>query len=237
VFALRFFRNRSTALFLLTVFLLLAPSDLSDLTSGGDYNINFFYTAIAAVLCFRALERSITLRIATAMFFGLALSSRIVYAFLAVPLFALALQRTTRSRAGMLVAIVLTTWCCVTLPIFAPHPLPRLLQQLSQNSHKLRYLPAGLHPQRTLAVIALAIACSSFLIRMSVSRVFLVFCCSSVAVLAPPVMSIAFMEHRLPYEFSYLAISVLAFLLWALAKYEAMTRPAAPAIGVEGSAC
>ena len=40
-FAIRFFQFRSTAFFFILILLLLSPSSLSDLTSGGDYLTNF----------------------------------------------------------------------------------------------------------------------------------------------------------------------------------------------------
>jgi hypothetical protein len=222
-FVVRFFRRRETALFFLVLFLLLAPSNLNDLSSGGDYIVNFFYAAIAGGLVLKSLDRTRTARVAAAICFGLALSSRIVYVFLAIPVLMLVWQRSERWRASVITAVVCAAWCGITLPIFAPHPVARLLRQLSENGGKLRHLPAALHPQWTLTALALGIACASAFVRMNRTRVFLIFGCSSFVILAPPGLSIAFAERRMPFEFSYLAISVLAFVLWALSRYESAT--------------
>ena len=130
VFTIRFFRNRATALFFLAVFLLLAPPNLSDFTSGGDYLTNFFYLAIAVALFIRSLLRAFYACIPAALFLGVTLSSRIIYAVILIPLLALTLQRTSRSRTIALFIIVLIAAAAVTLPIFSPHPFTHLLQQL-----------------------------------------------------------------------------------------------------------
>ena len=224
-FAVRFFRYRATALFYLAVFLLFAPGHLSDFTSGGDYLTNFFYIAIAVALFDRSLEGSFYLCIPTALFLGIALSSRIIYAPVLIPLLALTLQRTSRSRTAALFLIVLLAACAVTLPIVAPRPLPHLLQQLQQNSVKLRYIPATVHPQWTLPLLAILLSCSAFFVRMNLPNLFLNFSIASFVMLAPFVITFALHSDRLRYVFFYLSISTLSFALWALSQYE---RTAAP---------
>jgi hypothetical protein len=159
VFTIRFFRNRATALFFLAVFLLLAPLNLSDFSSG-DYLTNFFYLAIAVALFIRSLLRAFYACIPAALFLGVTLSSRIIYAVILIPLLALTLQRTSRSRTIALFIIVLIAAAAVTLPIFSPHPFTHLLQQLGQNAIKLRYIPPALHPRWTLPVFAVIVACT-----------------------------------------------------------------------------
>lgn len=175
VFAIRFFRYRATALFYLAVFLLFAPGHLSDFTSGGDYLINFFYIAIASTLFYRSLGHSLNASIPAALFLGVALSSRILYAVILIPLLALTLQRTSRLRAAGLFFLVLLAACAVTLPVLSPHPLPRLLLQLQQNAIKLRYIPSAIHPQWTLPLLAIVVACTAFFVRMDLPRLFLIF--------------------------------------------------------------
>src|SRR6202012_4209177 len=159
VFAICFFRYRATALFFLAVSLLLAPPNLSDFTSGGDYLTNFFYVAIAVALFIGTLDRPLYASIPAALFLGDTLSSRIIYAVILIPLLALTLQRTSRSRTTALFVIVLLTAAAVPLPIFAPHPFTHLLQQLGQNATKLRYIPSTLHPRWTLPLLAMIVAC------------------------------------------------------------------------------
>ena len=99
---------------------------------------------------------------------------------------ALTLQRTSRSRTIALFVIVLIA--AVTLPIFAPHPLTHLQQQLGQNAIKLRYIPSSLHPRWTLPVIAVIVACTTFFVRMDFPRLFFTFSITSFVMLAPSLL-------------------------------------------------
>jgi hypothetical protein len=218
--AIRFFRYRATALFFLAIFLLFAPANLSDFTSGGDYLTNFFYIAIAVALFTSALDRSFYACIPAALFLGIALSSRIVYAVVLIPLLALTLQRISRRRAALLFCIVLLAAATVTLPIFTPHPIAHLFQQLSQNATKLRYVPSALHPRWTLPLLALLIAAIAFFIRMDLPRLFLIFSVTSFVMLAPFAITLALHSEKLRYNLSYLGICALSFALWALSQYE-----------------
>jgi ABC-type multidrug transport system fused ATPase/permease subunit len=220
LFTLRFFRYRATALFFQLVFLLLAPANLSDITSGGDYLTNFFYVAIAVALFVRTLGRRWHVCIPAALFLGVTLSSRIVYAVLLMPLLALALQRTSRTRAIGLFAVILGAAAAVTLPVFAPNAGTHLLQQLNQNAGKLRLVPGALHASWSLPLLAVILAGVSFFVRMTFSRVMLAFSVASFVMLAPFVVTFAIHSERLRYNFSYLGICVLPFALWALSLYE-----------------
>ena len=220
VFTLRFFRHRGTALFFLAVFLLLAPANLSDFTSGGDYLTNFFYFAIAAALFIRSLDRAFYACIPAALFLGVTLSSRIIYAVVLIPLLALTLQRTSRSRTIALFVTVLFAAAAVTLPIFTPHIFMHLLQQLGQNAIKLRYIPTALHPRWTLPLLAVIVACTACFVRMNLSRLFLIFGITSFVMLAPFVVTFAIHSEKLRYNFSYLSVCTLSFSLWALSQHE-----------------
>jgi hypothetical protein len=228
VFAVRFFRYRATALFYLALFLLFAPGHLSDFTSGGDYLTNFFYIAFAVALFDRFLDHPFYACTPAALFLGVTLSSRIVYAAILIPLLALTLQRTSRSRAAALSFLILLAACAVTLPVFAPHPLPHLLQQLEQNSIKLRYIPAAVHPQWTLPLLAILLSCSAFFVRINLPNLFLTFSIASFVMLAPFVVTFALHSNKLRYAFFYLSVSTLSFSLWALSQYE-RTFPASNA--------
>jgi hypothetical protein len=220
IFTFRFFRYRATALYFLLVFLLLAPANLSDLTSGGDYLTNFFYVAIAVALFTRTLGRRWHVCIPAALFLGVTLSSRIVYAVLMIPLLALALQRTSRTRAIGLFAVVLGAAAAVTLPVFAPNAGTHLLRQLNQNAGKLRFIPGALHASWSLPLLAVILVCASFFVRMTFSRVLLAFSVASFVMLAPFVVTFALHSERLRYNFSYLGVCTLSFCLWALSRYE-----------------
>ncbi len=220
VFTIRYFRHRATALFFLAVFLLLAPPNLSDFTSGGDYLTNFFYIAIALALFIRFLGHAFYAIIPAALFLGVTLSSRILYAVILIPLLTLMLQRTSRSRTIALFVIVLIAAAAVTLPVFAPHALTHLLEQLDQNATKLRYIPAALHARWTLPLLAVIGACTTFFVRMNLPRLFLTFSITSFVMLAPFVVTFALHAERLRFNFSYLSVCALSFSLWALSRYE-----------------
>jgi hypothetical protein len=219
-FVIRFFQYRATALFYLAVFLLFAPAHLSDFTSGGDYLTNFFYIAIAVALFNRSLDHSLYASIPAALFLGVALSSRIVYAVILIPLLSLTLQRTSRPRAAVLFFLALVAACAVTLPVLSPHPLSRLLLQLQQNATKLRYIPHEIHPQWTLPLLAILVACTAFCVRMDLPRLFLIFSAAAFVMLAPFVITFALHSDKLRYVFFYLSVSTLSFSLWALSRYE-----------------
>ena len=225
-FAIRFFRDRATALFFLAVFLLLAPANLSDFTSGGDYLTNFFYLAIAVALFIRSLDRALYVCIPAALFLGVTLSSRIIDVVILIPLLALTLQRTSRTRTVALFGVVLVTAATVTLPIFAPHAFTHLLQQLDQNAAKLRYIPTAFHPRWTLPLLAVTAACTTFFVRMNLPRLFLTFSITSFVMLAPFVVTFALHSEKLRYNFSYLSVSTLSFCLWALWRYERISMDA-----------
>jgi hypothetical protein len=225
VFTLHFFRFRATALLFLTVFLLFAPAHLSDFTSGGDYLTNFFYVTIAVALFYSSLRTSIYASVPAALFLGITLSSRIIYALILIPLLALTSQRTSRTRTAMLFALVLLAACAVTLPIFVPHPLPKFLEQLQQNSLKLRYIPHSFHPQITLPLLAILVSCTSFFLPMNLPRLFLFFSVATFILLAPFVATFALYSYMLRYAFFYLSVSTLSFSLWALSRYENLSSP------------
>src|SRR6202000_2973117 len=98
-----------------------------------------------------------------------------IYVVVLIPVLALALQRVSRFRVALLFAVVAFVGCAVTLPVFAPHPFPQLLQQLDQNAIKLRYISAAVHPQWTLSALAVLVSCVAFLRRMDLPRLFLIF--------------------------------------------------------------
>ena len=225
IFTARFFRYRATALFFLATFLLFAPANLSDFVTGGDYLINFCYVAIAAVLFVHALSRPLPAAVFAAIFLGVTLSSRILYPLVLIPLLAYALQRVSipRARIAALFAIVLLAAAAVTLPIFLPHPFPRLFAVLDQSSSKIYSLPDALHARILLPLLALLIAATAFFVRMDLPRLFLIFAAACLVLLAPPLISLAL---HAAYFYAYLAVCSLAFSLWALARYETTLPPA-----------
>jgi hypothetical protein len=168
----------------------------------------------------RSLDHSLYAPIPAALLLGVALSSRILYAVILVPLLSLTLQRSSRLRAAVLFFLVLLAACAVTLPVLSPHPLSRLLLQLQQNATKLRYIPSPIHPQWTLPLLAILVACTAFFVRMDLPRLFLIFSAATLVMLAPFVVTFALHSDKLRYAFFYLSVSTLSFSLWALSRYE-----------------
>jgi hypothetical protein len=219
VFTISFFRYRATALFFLAVFLLLSPTNLLDFTSGGDYLTNFFYVSIALYLFTACLDRPLYFSLPAALFLGVTLSSRAVYVFALIPLLAYTVQRISRSRALGLLAVVLLASVAVTLPVLAPHPVTKLLQEFDQTSSgKLRFIPGTLHPRWTLPLIAALVASIAFFVRVDLPRLFLFLSATNFVMLAPFVFTFA--AHGLWQRISYLAVCCLPFALWGLARYE-----------------
>lgn len=224
LFLLQFFHYRATGALFVTVFVLLSPGTLSDFTSGGDYLTNYYYVAIALVLFVASLERPFLIRILAALFLGLTLSSRIIYWFALIPLMALALQRTSRSRSWVMFITTLGAAAAITLPVFGSHPFQGLMQQLSQNAVKLRYIPSILHAELTLPLLAVSICCASFFIRMNLPRLFLILSSANLIVLAPFVATFALHSAKLGYSFFYLSVCSLSFSLWALTQFECKSK-------------
>lgn len=226
LFLLRLFRSRNTAMFFLLFFLLASPSNLGDFVTGGDYLTNLFYFVVAITLFVRGVPRSLAWSLLTAVFLGIALSSRSIYFVAIIPLSSLVWQRTNARRAAVLMATVVVTALAVTFSVLFPHPVQHLLGQLSQGSGKLRYMPNALHAQWMLPLLAVSISFVSVFIRMSLDRLFLVFALSTCLVVLPPIITLAIHAGRLPYECSYLAICALPYGLWAFSRYEALIASA-----------
>jgi hypothetical protein len=112
----------------------------------------------------------------------------------------------------------------VNLPVFAPHPVAHLMQQLSQQSTKMRYLPPSIHAPATLPILGALICCSAFFVRMDTPRLFLIFGLANLSMLGPSVLSIAIHNHKPMYDLSYLAACMLPLSLWTFARYEEFAR-------------
>jgi hypothetical protein len=218
-FAMRMFRYRATALYFLAVFLLLCPTNLSDFVSGGDYLTNLFYVVIAVGLFVVSLEYSQGASLLAACAVGIALTSRTVYVFALIPLLAYTLPRRTRSQTVLLFGAMIFASITITLLILSPHPMEKLIQGLGESSiAKLRYIPASLHPQWTLPLLAALLASLAFFVRLDLHRIFLFLGITNGVVLAPYV--ITFVAHGSGQALSYLSASFLPLVLWALREYE-----------------
>ena len=154
---------RATALFFLAVFLLLAPANLSDFTSGGDYLTNFFYVAIAAALFIRSLDRAFYACIPAALFLGVALSSRILYAGLLIPLLALTSATHFAHSRHRFVFIVLLAAAPSRFRSLRPTPSASP-EQLEQNAIKLSYIPSRAPSSLDPSAARSIVACTTFFV-------------------------------------------------------------------------
>jgi hypothetical protein len=227
LFAARFFRRRATALCLLTVFLLCAPTCLEELVTGGDYLTNCFYVLIAAALLLAGMRRSLPAGLAAGAFLGATLCSRACFPLLLIPLLALALQQFPRRRVLAAFAAVLASAAAVTLPWFQPHPLSQLRGQLALSAAKLAGLPPAMHASVLLPALALAIGCAAFFVRMTFSRALLLFSAGTFMVFAPPAAARIFIYARLHAirwqalsSLEFLTVPALCFALWAFHRLE-----------------
>jgi len=225
--SLRIFRHRATALFFLTLFFLCTPVVINDLVTGGDYIINFLYITIAVVLFVSALQRRLPVAMLAAAFLGIAISSRAIYPLVLIPLLALTLQRSSRGRTAALFTVVTATAAAVTLPVFTPHPLTRLLHQLMLTSSNVVTLPHSLHLVIILPLLALLILGSAFFLQMNLQCLSLLFALATVIILAPPAIAQALLGNTT--AVSYLAVPVMAMSLCVLARYEIADKSAQPA--------
>jgi len=230
-----FFCKRITALAFAFLFVLTALENLNDFDVGGDYMVNVMYVSIALWTFARAVSRPNTTwrTLLAVVFLGIALSSRILYLVTIPPMLALALQRTQPRRAWFLIGGVLLTAALVTLPVLSPHVLQHLQAQLNQNADKLRPLPPYLRG-RALSLAAMALACSSFFLQMTLRRVFLLAGLSSLIMVLPPMALIVHLgggfARPLTTDLEYFAVSAVFIALWVFARWEqtsiANTMPA-----------
>lgn len=222
---LSFFERRATGVVFFCVFLLAALENLNDFDVGGDYVTNIMYIAVAIFLFDRAIRRpgSRLLAVASIGLLGIALSSRIVYIVALPPLLGLALQKTTLRRALLFISLAVMVAALVTIPVFLPHPMGRILTQLGQNADKFQNLPRWIPPS-SLPVAALALGCVAFFIRMNLARVYLLFGSSSLIMILPPMASVIHAEgglgRPLPTDLEYLAISAIFLSLWLFWSFE-----------------
>lgn len=168
--ALTYFRSRLTAFIFMCVILANAHTFVNLLT-GADYPTNWFYVAVASFLFLRSASG--WPRWASSILLGLALSSRPTYLLFFPPLLlALLIQRDGLPRAVARLAPPLVLCSIVTLSfyLYAPSRFSPLhvtgFLSFTPSAYRLIAMAAILGP-------ALAVAVSSFFIRMSVPRVFL----------------------------------------------------------------
>ena len=118
---------------------------------------------------------------------------------------------------------VLLVTLLATLPVFFPHPIARLLNQLGQNTDKFAKLPRFM-PSYLLAILALALASIGFFVRMNLARIYLLSGLATLIMVFPPMAFIVRAQggftKPLSADLEYIAVSALFIALWAFHEWE-----------------
>jgi hypothetical protein len=168
-------------------FVLGSPGSLQDFVTGGDYLVNAMYVGIAIDLVVRAHEPPLS-RVESWMtygFFGIAISSRVIYG-LAVPVLAGYVWQQSGLRASLaFLGIVLAMVLALNGPfyIYDPGHFGPLLV-----TAKLAAVPEGLHASVLLPFISMVLACLSAFVKLDGQRVFAAIALALVPVLVLPVV-------------------------------------------------
>jgi hypothetical protein len=182
----KFFRFRSTALAFLLVILANAHT-LVNILDGADYPINWMYICISAVLFLSFAERGPHWKFAASgLFLGVALSSRPTHIFVIFPLvLAYLVQRIGTMAALRRVTLPLLAMTVVTAPFYLYDPAH--FAPLHNTDH-LNFLPEQLqHPMLVLLIVlAVAVSCAGFFIRLTLPRFFLLAGIASAVLLVTP---------------------------------------------------
>lgn len=218
-----YFRYTTTSLLFLSIFLILSPPNLSDITAGGDYIVNIVYVLVALAFCLRSLRLHVMVQAAAFVFLGITISSRILYALTLVPLFIALIQRVSWKRAFTLYGIALSASLLVTAPVFSPHPASRLVAQLHQQSGKLRSLPVAVHAEYSLPLLAACVMCLAFYVRLDFAKLLLFVGIGNAIVLGPPIAALAISLKEPVYELDYLIVAILPICFWIFCRYEVLT--------------
>lgn len=168
----RIFDSREAQMLFAGVLLLSCPGSMQDFVTGGDYLINSFYVLIATDLVARTHERnepSGWWRAGACLFFSICISSRPNYVMAVPVLTAFIFQRNGLRRAAEFIGLTALFCAAINLPFFlySPKYFPLLAQD-----NKFHGIPAVVHASITIPMAALAVALSSFAVRMNRARVF-----------------------------------------------------------------
>jgi hypothetical protein len=185
-FATQFFHFRSTALAFVVVVLANAHT-LVNLLAGADYPINWMYICISTVFFLNSAERGPKWKLGiSAIFLGVSLSSRPTYLIVLSPLIvAYLVQRIGAMAALRRFALPLLAMTVVTAPFHLYDPAHFSPFHITD---RLVFLPERLqHPIVVLLIaLAFATACTGFLIRLTIPRIFLLAGIASTILLLTP---------------------------------------------------
>jgi hypothetical protein len=225
----RWIGGRMMSLAFLAVMALCDLVSLDQFVTGGDYTVNTWYVCVSVLLFLGASARPLprSLQLGTATLLGVALSSRMVYPMVFVPLLAAylgqrqGLRAATRQLLGPILLMI-----GITLPFYLYDPAhfaPLHVQQ------KLQFLP---HAEAQglligLPALAMLVACAGFLVPLSTARIFLCAGIASGVILLVPSALMLLQKSASPFNWqllSYANASATLIALWAFHELERLTR-------------
>ena len=220
-----FFRERSTALAFLLVFVLASASTLDNFIVGDDYVTNAWYVCILVYVFLKTFEQNAWgwKHIVSGFLLGLALSSRPTFVVIPPLLLAYLLQHSRRTaEAWRSLALPLLVAAAVTLPFYLYNP--RHFSPLHIRG-KLDFLPpiAGNVLMVGLPLVAVAVACLGFFVRLTMPRLFLIAGIAMGFITLSPALMQAGMTgfSRVGWGLLDYSIPAATFVgLWTFSRYE-----------------
>jgi hypothetical protein len=220
-FATQFFRFRSTAFAFLLVTVFGTARTLMDILTGADYPINWMYICISTVFFLSSAKGVLRWKyVASGIFLGVALSSRPTYVLVLAPLIlAYLMQRIGAMAALRRTTLPLLVMAAVTAPFYLYDPAHFAPFHVTD---RLAFLPEQLqHPITVLLIVlAVAAACTGFLVRLTLPRFFLLAGIAIAVMLVPPVLMFALGPNHSVLMMHYTTASACFLSLWAFRRME-----------------
>jgi hypothetical protein len=168
--AQKWFGGTRIALWFGLVFIVGCPASLRDFVTGGDYLVNALYVAIAMGCVLEALQSDRKKYLyAAALFLGVAISSRPIYA-MAVPVLAGTVFQLSGWRRMMeFLVLAGLAYAVLNGPLYLHDPTHFPTASIAR---KISDIPASFHAALVLPAIGALVGFCSFFVRMDRARVF-----------------------------------------------------------------
>lgn len=221
-FTTRYFRLQSTSLAFLVITILASAGAMEEFVVGADYLLNATYIAFGVWWLAEAYDTNSRLRWLSVVFLGIALSSRVIYVVVPPLIFAYLLQTKGFTTALRCLSVMLAIATGITLPFYLHDPSHFSPLHVAG---KLAFLP---HPAARLMMIALPalallIACTGFLQRLTLPRIYLLMgLATGVMLFTTELLQLVLLRFSTTawIELEYLAASVLFLNLWAFYRLD-----------------
>lgn len=166
-----YFNSAKLAFVYGTIFILFCPASLQDFVSGGDYLVNCLYVITSMALILRSCPggTSRKCRVALYAFHAICISSRPIFIMVLPAVAAFLHQRSGYRRVIEYVAATGFFLGVLNLPFFLYDPAHFPAFNLSR---KLSDLPMSFHAGVVVPLLSAVVACASFAVKMSRSRVY-----------------------------------------------------------------